>query len=280
MFPYGLNNEEFNNNFIWIDNANLHLLESFKEKKHENNNFEKNELNAKIFLNRKRKQDKNSDDKNNNMEKEGDNSKEKKDINRKENIKRGRRKKDEEYDNEPEHGKFKEDNIIQKIKTSVFNYILDKLNKSLKFEINNFYPLSKELNTNLKKDFNEQLLERTIYDIYMNSDLNKRYINIPDSNKTLIKKIYEEQIEKDTINILKKKFKDILNYIREKDLDNFLLNIRKKEIRKGNRLIEPYMKSVKKTRRGLLAPARPVKQSIIRNKNYFPSSFSTLSLTA
>ena len=73
MFPYGLNNEEFNNNFIWIDNANLHLLESFKEKKHENNNFEKNELNAKIFLNRKRKQDKNSDDKNNNMEKEGDN---------------------------------------------------------------------------------------------------------------------------------------------------------------------------------------------------------------
>ena len=246
MFPYGLNNEEFNNNFIWIDNANLHLLESFKEKKHENNNFEKNELNAKIFLNRKRKQDKNSDDKNNNMEKEGDNSKEKKDINRKENIKRGRRKKDEEYEAEPAHGKFKEDNIIQKIKTSVFNYILDKLNKSLKFEINNFYPLSKELNTNLKKDFNEQLLERTIYDIYMNSDLNKRYINIPDSNKTLIKKIYEEQIEKDTINILKKKFKDILNYIREKDLDNFLLNIRKKEIRKGNRLIEPYMKSVKK----------------------------------
>ena len=80
----------------------------------------------------------------------------------------------------------------------------------------------------------------------MNTDLNKRYINIPDSNKTLIKKIYEEQIEKDTINILKKKFKDILNYIREKDLDNFLLNIRKKEIRKGNRLIEPYMKSVKK----------------------------------
>ena len=52
-------------------------------------------------------------------------SKEKENINKKENIKRGRRKKDEEYDNEPEHGKFKEDNIIQKIKTSVFNYILE-----------------------------------------------------------------------------------------------------------------------------------------------------------
>ena len=86
----------------------------------------------------------------------------------------------------------------------------------------------------------------TIYDIYMNTDLNKRYINIPDSNKTLIKKIYEEQIEKDTINILKKKFKDILEYIREKDLDNFLTSIKEREIKKGNKLVESYMEDVKK----------------------------------
>ena len=60
----------------------------------------------------------------------------------------------------------------------------------------NFYPLSKELNTYLKKDFNEQLLEITIYDIYMNTDLNKRYINIPDSNKTLIKKFMKKKLKK------------------------------------------------------------------------------------
>ena len=208
-----------------------------KIKKCENNNFERNELNTKIFLNRKRKQDKNSD--NNNI-KEEDNLKEKENINIKGNIKRGRREKDEEYNNEPEYC------IIQKIKTSVFNYILEQLNKRLKFEMINFYPLSKELNTNLKKDFNEQLLEITIYDIYINTDLNKGYINISDSNKTLIKKIYEEKIEKDAINILKMKFKDILNYIREKDLDNFLANIRKKEIKKGNKLVDSYMNDVKK----------------------------------
>ncbi len=113
-----------------------------KIKKCENNNFERNELNTKIFLNRKRKQDKNSD--NNNI-KEEDNLKEKENINIKGNIKRGRREKDEEYNNEPEYC------IIQKIKTSVFNYILEQLNKRLKFEMINFYPLSKELNTNLKK---------------------------------------------------------------------------------------------------------------------------------
>ena len=39
----------------------------------------------------------------------------------------------------------------------------------------------------------------------MNSDLNKRYKNINDSNKKLIKKIYNEKIETDTITILKMK---------------------------------------------------------------------------
>ena len=244
MLYFGLNNEEFYNNFIAMDNTNLHILESFKEKNSENNNFGRTEFNNKFFLNKKNRRNKSND--NNNDLKENVNFKEKENINKKENIKRGRRKKDEEYDNEPEHGKFKEDNIIQKIKTSVFNYILDQLNKSLKFEMVNFYPLSKELNTNLKKDFNEQLLERTIYDIYMNTDLNKRYINIPDSNKTLIKKIYEEKIEKDTINILKKKFKDILDDIREKDLDSFLNEFKKNEIKRDDKLIDKYMKDVKK----------------------------------
>ena len=44
-----------------------------------------------------------------------------------------------------------------------------KLNHSRKEKDVNyeFYPLTKELNTNLKKDFNEKLLDRTIYDIYI-----------------------------------------------------------------------------------------------------------------
>ena len=113
-------------------------------------------------------------------------------------------------------------------------------------QIYKFYPLTKELNINLKKEFNEKLLERTIYDIYMNSDLNMRYISIPDSNRTLIKKIYEENIETETINILEKRFKDILDYIREKDLENFLTNFRLREIKKDDKFIDSYMKEVKK----------------------------------
>lgn len=80
----------------------------------------------------------------------------------------------------------------------------------------------------------------------MNSDLNKRYISIPDSNRTLIKKIYEENIEIETINILEKRFKDILDYIREKDLENFLTNFRLREIKKDDKFIDSYMKEVKK----------------------------------
>ena len=135
---------------------------------------------------------------------------------------------------------------MQKIKKSIFYYILDNLNKSLKYEIYKFYPLTKEININLKKDFNEKLLNRTIRDIYMKSDLNKRYININDLNRTLIKKIYAQKIEKDTINILDKKFKEILDYIREKDLDNFLTEFRNREIKNDDKLIDKYMKAVKK----------------------------------
>ena len=80
----------------------------------------------------------------------------------------------------------------------------------------------------------------------MNSDLSGKYINIPESNRELITKIYDEKIEKETIDILEKKFKDILDYIREKDLDNFLDNFRLKEKKKDAKLIDSYMKEVKK----------------------------------
>ena len=77
----------------------------------------------------------------------------------------GRRKKGVIYEEDPEHDKFKPDNIMRKIKTFIFKYILEILNNSLKISSSRFYPLNTELNENLKKDFNEKLLDRTIYDI-------------------------------------------------------------------------------------------------------------------
>ena len=271
---FEMNNDGFNNYLDDNFNINFHTFELFKEKKNEiddqnrikeiemkdilskeNNasntaslfqetkkflfdsiNYGVTEQDSKIFLNKKRSRGKAKEENNDNfLDKK--NFYEKEIINIKKSSNRGRRKKNIEYDNEPKHDKFAEDNIILKIKTAVFDYILEHLNKSLKNEIYKFYPLSNELSINIKKDFNEKLLNRTIYDIYMNSDLNKNYKNVPDSNRTLIKKIYEEKIEIDTINFLGNKFKDILDHIREKDLDNFLNEFRKKRIKKDDKFI-------------------------------------------
>jgi len=160
------------------------------------------------------------------------------------NKKKGRRLKDQLYDTEADHDKYKEDNIIRKIKTTIFRYILDHLNDSLENKNYRFYPLAKDLNENLKKDFNMQLLNRTIHDIYDNSELNKRFKNPEYSNKDLLKKIFEEKIEIRTINILNMKYSDILNHIREKDLENFLEAIKEREKKKQEKNIDLYMVSV------------------------------------
>ena len=284
MTSCDFNDQGFNNNFNVFDN-NSHLFEQFCEKKlkideinrrqetaikdvfFKDNNasystisfrdtnklssdsfiYGVTESDSKILLNKKRKQEMNIDENNNGNNLEEDNFEKKEDIiSIKGNSKRGRRKKNVEYDDEPHHDKFTEDNIIQRIKTFIFDYILERLNKSLKYESRKFYQLTKTLNSNLKKDFNEELLGKTIHEIYMTSDLCMRFINIPDANRELIKKIYEEKIEIETINILDKKFKEILDYIRKKDLDNFLTNFRLRVMKKDNKSIDLYMKEVRK----------------------------------
>ena len=284
MTSCDFNDQGFNNNFNVFDN-NSHLFEQFCEKKlkideinrrqetaikdvfFKDNNasystisfrdtnklssdsfiYGLTESDSKILLNKKRKQEMNIDENNNGNNLEEDNFVKKEDIiSIKGNSKRGRRKKNVEYDDEPHHDKFTEDNIIQRIKTFIFDYILERLNKSLKQESRRFYQLTKTLNSNLKKDFNEELLGKTIHEIYITSDLCMRFINIPDANRELIKKIYEEKIEIETINILDKKFKEILDYIRKKDLDNFLTNFRLRVMKKDNKSIDLYMKEVRK----------------------------------
>ena len=157
----------------------------------------------------------------------------------------GRRKKDENYNNYAEHNKFKEDNIVRKIKTFSFRYILNKLNDSLNDTSLTFCPINADINENLKKDFNEELLGRTICDIYMNSDSNKRYQTKSYSNKILIEKILMEKTEKKTIEILNLTFHDILKIIREKDREKFLKEIREKEEKNAkNKIpcIDEYMR--------------------------------------
>ena len=161
------------------------------------------------------------------------------------NKKRGRRLKDKPYNSEAEHNKYKEDNIMRKIKTYIFKYILNLLNNSLENPKYRFYPIDKDLNENIKKDFNIQLLNRTIQDIYDNSGMNKRYKNPEYSNKNLLKKIFEEKLEIRTINILNMKYIDILNHIRGNDLENYLEAIKENEKKKEGENIDLYMEELK-----------------------------------
>ena len=211
----------------------------------------KTEPSSKGFLNKKRnleKKDKEildhisiNEDKEEKEEKETENNND----NENGKKKRGRRSSDKTYSEEADHNKFKEDNIIRKIKTYTFKYILNALNNSLEKTKNRFYPLDKDLNENIKKDFNMELLDRTIKDIYDNSGLNKRFKNPKFSNKFLIKKIFDEKVEIKTINILNMKYIDILNYIRENDMDNFLETIKEKEKKKQEKNIDLYMEELK-----------------------------------
>ena len=160
------------------------------------------------------------------------------------NKKRGRKRKGES--SKSLHNKFTDDNAMRKIKTAIFKYILAWLNESLEFTKEKFYPLNAELNKNLNKDVNMELFNKRIYQIYMNENLNKHHINRNDSNRNLIKKIFEEKIEIKTINILNMKFIDVLNYIREKDLQNFLQTMKENEERKNNKDIDTYMETIRK----------------------------------
>ena len=75
---------------------------------------------------------------------------------------RGRKKKEERYLDDSGHGKYSEDNIMRKIKTHLMDQIVIILNNSLNDKTNPFYKIDKEINENLKKDFNMQLMEKTI----------------------------------------------------------------------------------------------------------------------
>ena len=142
----------------------------------------------------------------------------------------GRRNKKKKYEVDAKHTKSSEDNIMRKIKTRIVKDIFERLNNSVKNNSGKFFPLTPKINVNLKRDINLEFLDRTIADIYANTDLNERYIDKGDHNKKLIEKIFRENIETETIKILKMTFRDFLKEIREKYVEDFLNKIKTKEI--------------------------------------------------
>lgn len=202
------------------------------------NEFKKTDCTATTFLNKKRNRNKKE---NLNLDENG-----KKNNSLIQNNKapksKGRKKKDNNYKEDALHNKFKEDNIMRKIKTFIFKYILELLNNSLIDKSYQFCRLKKDMNVDINKQFNIDLLERKLYDIYKNTDSNKK--NKKNINSILIDKIYEEKKETETIKILDLTYNEILNRIKTKDLNYFLSKIYEKEESNQNKYINKYIASV------------------------------------
>ena len=163
--------------------------------------------------------------------------------------KKGRKNKEDNLKSvdDTAHTKKKEDNIMRKIKTHLIEFIVKLLNDSLKDKTKKFYKIDKSISENLKRDFNLALLQRTLEDIFLNTDINGRYKNY--SNEALIKKIKEENIEEKTIELLSLEFIEVIYKIQDEYLEEYLESIKNKEIKEiniENSSVNEYMESLKK----------------------------------
>lgn len=109
------------------------------------------------------------------------------------------------------------------------------MNKSLKNKDIKFLKLGSKINKELKRDFNLKLLNRTIRDIYENTEITKKLRKLTkinsNINKEIISKIYEENIEEQTIKILNLTYFELFQMFRSKIKSISLeLEIKKNEI--------------------------------------------------
>ena len=145
----------------------------------------------------------------------------------------GRKKRNDS--NKGSHTKNTPDNIMRKIKSNFFGYIHNLLNKSLISKDIIFSKLDSKINKELKKDFNLNLLDRTIRDIYEKTEISSklRKISVINSNinKEIIQKIYQENIEEQTIKILNLTYFELFQIFRSKIKSiDYKLEIKKSQI--------------------------------------------------
>ena len=120
---------------------------------------------------------------------------------------RGRKKQD--VTDKGNHTKFTDDNMMRKIKCHFFNYINTKLNNSLIDKTTSFLKLDNLINENLKKDYNMELMNKTIKDIYKNSKISN------------------------TIKILDSTYIELFTELMQNNIDNFCNEIISKEEKNG-----------------------------------------------
>ena len=136
--------------------------------------------------------------------------------------------------------------MMRKIKTNLLDYIVNYLNESLEDKTFKFYKISSDISENLKKDFNIALMKRTLYDIFKKTKLSNKYRKKKHNtfNSSLIDKIYKEKTEIKTIEILEKKYIEIINEIKENNLKEFMEKIEEKEKIDEAEIFGIYIKSL------------------------------------
>ena len=149
------------------------------------------------------------------------------------------------------HSRNNTDNIFNKIKRVIFKYIIEKVNGSLRFTYKRFLNFNTDISKNLKKDYNIELMEKTIKQIFEeNTPSNRSDISneeVKNKNKLIIKEIFDKNEETETIKILNTKFIDLF---KEDETKKYIINdIKHKEKRKEIMTdidnLDDYMKTVK-----------------------------------
>ena len=147
---------------------------------------------------------------------------------------RGRKSKND--NREAKHTKSRNDNQMVKIKTYAMNFIYELLNESLSNRNAKFLKINKKINQNINKDYNIELMQKTIKELYENSSINGRYNKYNRDrkyNQRLIEEIYAKNEEKETIKILDSKYIDLIELLRTEYLDKFYSDIYNKTIKEG-----------------------------------------------
>ena len=146
------------------------------------------------------------------------------------------------YTGEKFHTKYMLDNLMRKIKSRYFKYIIKKLNSSLSPGHKEFCNIFPEVSKNLNVDYNLELMKKSLKTIFEENPINERYsTKRKDYNAILIKEIYEKNEEVETIKILNTSFIKYLDFIRKNNLKEFRDEIFNKEVKNGEENAEELL---------------------------------------
>ena len=154
------------------------------------------------------------------------------------------------------HNQLSDDNMIRKIKSNYLKYNHSQINLSFKDKNIQFLKLDSDINENLKKDYNEQLMRKTFKELYetypVSSKYRKKKVDCSNLNREIINKLYseenEEKKEHEVIKKLNSTYLELFEEFRATHLNEFLEDIKKALEKNGEskEYIQEYLEKMKK----------------------------------